>query len=180
MRQLPVVEVAEAPVEPIQLNGKYSLSSKALKRWTVERVTLLRNSDGTVDARFKYDGTTCSNTGREFRFDYSVKLGTRDARYPIVSQHCAPAEGDLGHQFMCRARAIGAAFLDTIAEEKPLLGQPLDDVLSWNRAPVSASCYCDNDSARHKWGMVLETIHFAVAQQEKALLDSLTLIAAEQ
>jgi hypothetical protein len=169
-----------AESEPIQLAGRYSLSTKALERWTTERLTLMRNSDGTIDATFRYDGTTCSNTGREFRFLYTVTLGSRDERYPIVSQRCAPMPGDTGHTFMCRYRATGPLFLDTIVKETPLAGQPLDDVLTWSRPPVAASCYCDNDAARHKWGMVLETIHYAVARQEKEMsMNSDSLMDAE-
>ncbi|MDB4912658.1 MAG: Vitamin dependent methionine synthase activation region [Gemmatimonadetes bacterium] len=168
VREVPPLARTEAP---IQLGGKYSLSTKALKRWTAERLTLSRNSDGTLDASFRYDGTTCSNTGREFRFLYTVTLGTREERYPIIFQQCVPVAGDEGHRFMCRYRATDGAFLQAIGEEKPLAGQPIDDVLTWTRAPVAASCYCDNGSAHHKWGMVLETIHYAVAEQEKDMVD---------
>ena len=35
-------------------------------------------NDGTVDALFRYEGTTCSNMGRAIRFHYHVTLGPRD------------------------------------------------------------------------------------------------------
>jgi hypothetical protein len=54
-----------------------------------------------------------------------------------------------------------------VEAEKPLLGQPLDRVLSWNGATSAASCYCQASDRMHKWRLVLETIHYALAQREK-------------
>jgi hypothetical protein len=157
---------------PLELNGKYSLNAKALRRWVTERLTLERLADGRTQARFRYDGTTCANTGREFRFHYAVTLASREDGYRIIEQRCTPAPGDEGHRYMCRYRAVGREFMTSVAEEQPMFGRPLNDVLAWNRTPVSASCYCDNDSGKHKWGLVLETIHFALAQQEKQLVEN--------
>ena len=55
------------------------------------------------------------------------------------------------------------------ADEKPLLGRPLDDVLSWSRPGGGPTCYCEGESRAQKWGLVLETIHYALVQREKAL-----------
>jgi hypothetical protein len=49
-----------------------------------------------------------------------------------------------------------------IEREKPLLGQPLASVLAWRRQASPAGCYCDAASREHKWGLVLETIHYAL------------------
>jgi hypothetical protein len=54
-----------------------------------------------------------------------------------------------------------------IEQEKPLIGQPLNDVLAWQRNSTGASCYCEPASRKHKWGLVLETIHYALVQEEK-------------
>jgi hypothetical protein len=53
-----------------------------------------------------------------------------------------------------------------IDREKPLNGRPLNDVLTWLRSPSAAGCYCEADSRQHKWGLVLETIHFALAREQ--------------
>ena len=53
-----------------------------------------------------------------------------------------------------------------IEKEKPLLGQKLNDVISWQRPAMGAGCYCEPGSRKHKWGIVLETIHYALIQQE--------------
>jgi hypothetical protein len=55
--------------------------------------------------------------------------------------------------------------LAAIGGEKPMLGQPLESVLAWPRPANQAGCYCDAASREHKWGLVLETIHYALHQQ---------------
>ena len=51
-----------------------------------------------------------------------------------------------------------------IEREKPLLGRPLSEVLSWKRAVSPAGCYCEQEPRHHKWGLVLETIHYALTR----------------
>jgi hypothetical protein len=53
-----------------------------------------------------------------------------------------------------------------IARECPLVGKPLNDVLMWKRPFSPAACYCDAESRMHKWGLVLEVIHYALAKRE--------------
>lgn len=152
--ELPVVSQAEAPV--------YSVNVKALKRWATERLRLEERADGSIDARFRYDGTTCNNMGRPLAFDYFVRLGQREEGYPIREQCCSPVPGDTGHTQMCQYLANSAPLMEAIGREKPLLGQPLDEVLSWRRPATGAGCYCDPASREHKWGLALETIHYAL------------------
>ena len=154
---------------PLALNAPYATSARALRRWADERLTLRRGADGTTHARFRHEGSTCTDMGRAFRFEYAVRLGTRADGYPILDQSCAPAPGDAGHAFMCGYRNAAVRLVAAIAEEKPLLGRRLDEVLAWTRAPMSPSCYCEADSRAHKWRLVLETIHFALARLERAL-----------
>ena len=156
--------LAELPVIPQWERPSYSVNPKALKRWAAERLTLERRPDGTIDARFRYDGTTCTNMGRPLAFDYFVKLGRREEGYFIREQRCAPAPGDSGHTQMCQYLADPAPLMESISREKPLLGQPLDDVLTWRRASTGTGCYCDPASREHKWGLALETIHYALHQ----------------
>jgi hypothetical protein len=60
-----------------------------------------------------------------------------------------------------------ASLLRSIATEKPLLGRPLNDALTWTRPPNPSGCYCDLDRRNHKWGLVFEVIHFALSQREQ-------------
>lgn len=156
------------PQEMIRLqpDAQYGVNTKALKRWAEERLSLTPRDDGGIDALFRYDGTTCSNMGRPLAFDYRISLGPREDGYPIREQRCAPAPGDRGHTYMCEYIRDGERLLTDIAEERPLLGRRLDEVLAWSRAESPAACYCEPASREHKWGLVLETVHYALAQKE--------------
>jgi hypothetical protein len=156
-------------VPPIEVDGKYSVNAKALRRWAAERLALTAHPDGTTDASFRYEGSTCNDMGRPISFDYTVKVGRREDRYPILEQGCAPSPGDEGYTYMCRYRTASADLMASIADEKPLIGQPLDDVLGWQRTLNGPSCYCEGESRKYKWGLVLETLHFALAQRERQI-----------
>jgi hypothetical protein len=157
---------AGAPIAPA-----YGTSLKALARWASERLSLTSNAHGTIDALFRYDGTTCSNMGRRLTFLYRVTLGPREAGYPIQQQSCTPAPDDDGYRAMCEYLREGERLVDTIREEHPLLGHPLDDVIHWTRPRIGPGCYCEPDARQHKWGLVLETIHFALAHQKEPYAD---------
>ena len=161
-------QVVQPAVAALDLHASYTVNSKALKRWAQERLSLKTLDDGTVEAQFRYDGTTCSNMGRPLTFLYGVKLGSRREGYPIREQSCAPAAGDTGHTQMCQYIEDPQRLMDAVEREKPLNGDRLDSVLAWSRTPCAAGCYCDASSREHKWGLVLETIHYALAQQELA------------
>ena len=81
--------------------AKYTVNAKALQRWSDERLSMDRRADGSVDAVFRYEGTTCTNMGRPLQFQYRVTLGPRADGYPIREQQCAPAEGDDGPHATC-------------------------------------------------------------------------------
>ena len=156
--------LAELPVVADVAPPAYSVNLKALRRWAGERLQLHRHN-GTTQARFRYDGTTCTNLGRPLAFDYSVTLGSRDDGYPVLEQQCLPAAGDTGHTCMCQFIAGPGALMQSIRGEKPLLGRPLDEVLAWPPSTVFAGCLCDPASRRHKWRLVLETIHYALHEK---------------
>jgi hypothetical protein len=150
---------------PLTPEARYSVGRKALKRWSAERLAISRRADGGVEALFRYEGTTCTNMGRPLHFHYHVTLGPRDEGYPIQEQWCKPAPGDQGYVSMCRYKTDGDALMHVVANEHPLRGRPLDDVLQWTRPSSPAGCYCDAESREHKWGLVLETLHYTLAQE---------------
>ena len=145
----------------------YTVNATALERWAGRRLRLHEFDDGSIEARFRYDGTTCTNLGRSLAFDYTVKLGSQDEGFPVREQHCAPAPGDDGYRSMCQYLANGEALIDSIQREKPLAGRPLEEVLEWRRPASPAGCYCDPASRDHKWGLVFETIHYALRKSGK-------------
>ncbi|HZZ27174.1 MAG TPA: hypothetical protein VFE46_04130 [Pirellulales bacterium] len=169
--EMPAAQVASIPIPAASIPAlnkfaNYSVGMKALQRWSQERLALNHHADGTIEAVFRYDGTTCTNMGRSLAFDYFVKLGRREQGYPIQDQRCQPAPGDTGHTYMCRYMNNAEHLMVAIERERPLLGQPLNDILSWQRTNDPAGCYCEPSSRKHKWGLVLETIHYALSQQE--------------
>jgi hypothetical protein len=145
----------------------YTINRKALERWSRERLSLRPRSDGSLEATFRYDGTTCTNMGRALAFDYTVELGPAAEAYPIRAQRCEPAPADAGHMHMCQYLENPERLMTAIAAEQPLHGQSLNAVLAWQREPSAAGCYCEAASRRHKWGLVLETIHYALAHNQK-------------
>jgi hypothetical protein len=156
--------VSHSRGSPLTRNARYSINPRALEKWTRERVQLTPQSDGTVHALFRFDGTTCSNMGHPITFEYRVVLGPAADGFPIQATDCRPAEGDTGHQRMCSYLSDAEGLMSAIASERPLLGRPLDDVLAWPRQSRSSGCYCDADSRLHKWGLAFEAIHFALAR----------------
>jgi len=140
----------------------YTVNVKALDRWASQRLRLRRREDGNIEARFRYDGTTCTNMGRPLAFEYTVVLGPKEEGFPLREQHCAPAAGDTGHRAMCQYVAGADELMGAIGREKPLAGKPIAAVFEWRRPSSPAGCYCDSASRDHKWGLVLETIHYAL------------------
>jgi hypothetical protein len=159
---------AHEPGVALDRDARYSVSVKALQRWSNERLTIETRADGTMEAQFRYDGTTCTNMGRPLQFHYQVRLGPRAEGYPIREQRCTPAPGDEGYTYMCKYLVEGSGLLAAIDREHPMRGQPLNEVLDWARPAAPAGCYCDVESRQHKWGLVLETIHYELARRERA------------
>lgn len=146
---------------------RYTVKTKALKRWARERLSLHPQPNGAIDAVFRYEGTTCTNMGRPLVFQYCVSLGPREQGYPIQEQQCGPATEDTGHTHMCRYLDAAGELMSAIAREKPFLGQLLNTVLAWKRPECAPGCYCEPSSREHKWGIVLETIHYALHQNQE-------------
>ena len=152
---------------PLTSNASYSVNERALRKWSLDRLHLRIRDDHSIEARFRYDGTTCSNLGQPIKYDYLVTLTSAQEHYRITEAQCGPAPDDTGHDQMCEYLQNPDGLAKAIRTEKPLLGKPLNDVLAWKRPYSPAACYCDSDSRNHKWGLVLEVIHYALVQHEK-------------
>ena len=142
----------------------YSFPEKTLAKWSRERLTIEERPDGKLIARFRFDGTTCSSLGMPLAFDYSIELSADGAQgRRIVDSSCRPAEGDRGHRSMCGYLAdpdrMTASF-----EEQPLLGRRLDETLGKLGEVGSAGCLCLETNRKHKWSIVLETLHYRLTQ----------------
>ncbi|HTV83636.1 MAG TPA: hypothetical protein VME18_13400 [Acidobacteriaceae bacterium] len=157
---------ANPPV--LDANARYSVNRKALARWAEERLSIRTAEDGSLDAVFRYEGTTCTSMGRPLAFDYHVKLGPRGEGYLIRKQRCVPAPEDTGHTYMCQYVADSRTLMTAIDQEEPLHGQRLNAVLEWQPPVSAAGCFCEPASRLRKWALVLETLHYALVQQESA------------
>jgi hypothetical protein len=161
--------LGEKPFNKPVLNHtqKYSINANALRKWSEERLQLKVLNDNSIEARFNYEGTTCSNMGRPLEFYYLVMLAPPGEDYRITKTSCAPSPNDTGHAYQCEYLKDANAFMLGIASEQPLLGRKLEDVFNWERAYNPSGCFCDADRRYHKWGLVFEVIHYALVQGEK-------------
>jgi hypothetical protein len=69
---------------------------------------------------------------------------------------------------MCQFIEDPERLMNAIGGEKPLSGKRLNTVSGWRRGTSAAGCFCEPASREHKWGLVLETIHYALVQRELA------------
>lgn len=145
---------------------RYTVNARALRKWATERVRLDLQADGTIEAVFRFDGTTCSH--QPLAFDYRVRLGTAADGHVILESSCRPAPDDEGHKLTCSYLADGEDHLREIAADRPLLGRSLDEVFAWSRESAPVGCHCAPASRAHKWGLALEAIHYALAQTRVA------------
>lgn len=141
---------------------QYTVNARALRKWAAERVSLAPQADGTLEAVFRFDGTTCSH--QSLAFDYRVRLSGPANGNVILGSSCAPAPDDEGHKLTCSYLAAAEDHLHEIAAERPLVGRPLDEVFAWSRESAPSGCHCAPASRAHKWGLALEAIHYALAQ----------------
>ncbi len=146
-------------------NAKYSVSSKALQKWSQERLQLKFLKDNSIEAKFRYEGTTCSNMGQKLEFDYHIKLTSHSDGYKIIQLNCNPASDDYGYIYMCEYIRDPELLMNNIGNEKPLFGKPLNDVFNWERQFSPEGCYCNLSSREHKWGLALEVLHYALIQR---------------
>ncbi len=138
----------------------YTMTPSALERWRDGCLTLTPQADGGVDASLEFEGATCS--GIPLTMVYRVSLGSVGEGRPIRTMECAPLPGTDGHERMCSYMHTSGRILQIANDEKPLLGQPLEAVMSWRPKTYSAGCLCAMPSRDHKWSSVLQTIHFAL------------------
>lgn len=151
----------------LALNAKYTFGRKALEKWSKERLQLQFNKDQSVHAAFRYQGTTCSNMGHVLEFDYRMKIGPPHTAYTILEAECMPAPEEDGYTYMCQYIEHPDSLMKALSGEMPLVGKSLNEVLKWEREYNPSACYCQPSSRDHKWGLVLEVLHYAIVQHEK-------------
>ncbi|WED65046.1 hypothetical protein PXH66_22075 [Synoicihabitans lomoniglobus] len=160
------VALPEPP--PLTTNAQYTVARKALGKWADQRLHIDTHDDGRISARFRFEGSTCSNMGHPLAFDYRIVLAPARDAHRVLETACDPAPGDTGYQQQCAYLRDADDTMASIAEPPPILGQPLDAILTWQRETRQSGCYCDATSRAHKWGLALETLHYALSQKPKS------------
>lgn len=144
----------------------YAYPEKALQRWARDLLTIDYRENGNVLASFAFEGSTCNNGGIPIKMSFSVEINADPNNPRIESMQCDPAEGHRGYQSMCSFIQERAGLMSRINDYKPLLGQLLPAVLTWRPVTNIAGCLCTREHQDHKWLMVLQTIHYALAQNK--------------
>ncbi len=139
----------------------YSFAHGALRRWSRRRLEWLPGTGDRRFARFRFDGSTCSNTGLGIAMTYDVELERRsDGAVVMVACGCSPRPGDRGYEGMCAYRANPGGFALGSREPPFEIGATLTDLLGRRDPQRSSGCLCTRADREHKWRIVLETIHF--------------------
>jgi hypothetical protein len=146
-------------MNPISAPSLYVFPERALRRWAKENLVLSERADA-VDARFRFEGSTCGNV--ELHLDYHVTLQPEGDAWRLGPMYCAPSPGDEGHQQMCCWRADEEGVVRAMKEEAPLQGELLEAVTTWRPRRSPAGCLCGQSDRLYKWQAVLETLHFAL------------------
>lgn len=143
--------------------ASYGFPEKTLERWRSQRLRITAQPGGELLAKFRFDGSTCSNMGVALAFDYEVRL-TRDGNsgYRIVRCSCRPAEGHEGYRSMCAVLDNPERHMASLESYQPFVGRSLHEVLTWRASVSPAGCLCTRASQDHKWRIVLQTIHYAL------------------
>ncbi|HEX3730176.1 MAG TPA: hypothetical protein VHV47_10250 [Opitutaceae bacterium] len=158
-RRRPYRHGAAAP-GPAATGPAYRIAERALRKWAAERVALAKEPDGSVRARFRFDGTTCAHL--ELAFDYDFVLGPASEGWRLHKAACGPVPGDEGHRQTCAYQADAEALQRALAAEAPSTGLTLDQAMALAAPGIPSGCHCTAEGRAHKWSMALQAVHFAL------------------
>jgi len=154
------------PASTVGTSSSYAFPEKALTKWRDKRLQVTALPNNELLARFRLDGSTCTNMGVPLAFDYEVRLKREEAGgHRILSSSCEPAENHTGYQNMCAYLDKPDRYMTQLRAHQPLVGQLLSDALTWQSPTSPAGCLCTRASQDHKWRIVLQTLHFALEEQ---------------
>ena len=72
---------------------------------------------------------------------------------------------------MCEYIRNPENLMQSIENEKPLIGKQLNEILNWKFQFNPEGCYCKPYSREHKWGLVLEVLHYALVRYENKIIN---------
>ena len=140
-------------------SSAYSISPRALQRWTDERLHIQRRPDGGTVYSFVLSGSTCNNMGMPVEVEMIV---TTDADGRIESARSYPSASDRGCHLMCAANGNATQFFTATGECGDVIGQTIEQAAfrEWDVEP--SGCFCTAGNRRHKWRNVFQTLHYAI------------------
>jgi hypothetical protein len=152
---------AAGPTEsPVPL---YAFRPESLARWAREHLEIRELDPLTLECSFRYNGKTCG--GLEFPFELRLKLRPTVRGHQVTGGACTllgpGRQPSLG---VCAFAARGGGFLHEL-EGCPWLGRTLDEALAWNPRVTPSGCLCEPADRDHKWRLVLQTVHYALARR---------------
>jgi hypothetical protein len=151
----------------VQTPSEYAFPAKALTLWRSKRLQLAVQPNQEIRARFRFEGSTCSNLGVPITIDYHIYLERNGGDgYRVTHSSCKPADGDVGVRSTCAYLDNPALHMAEMDSYQPLIGMRLDDALAWNPPISQSGCLCSQAAQNHKWRIVLQTIHFALVNHE--------------
>lgn len=143
----------------------YTVNPRALEKWAAERLDCVSRPDGTIEAVFRFDGTTCSNLGQPLAFEYCATLAPADGDHVLLHADCRPVAEENGHRSMCAWLADPAQVERAIATETPATGRTLSELIGVPADHAVSGCLCTAGHRAHKWRLALEAIHFALSRR---------------
>jgi hypothetical protein len=158
---------AETSPSPLSREVQYAFSEKVLDRWARERLELEEKPQGEIQARFRYEGSTCNNLGFPIQMEYRIRLSAASEGYRILETICSPAEDDEGFEKTCSYLNNLDAFSSALKNEHPLLGRSLAESPEWAPASFPSGCWCTRMDRDHKWKVVFQTLHYKLANYDK-------------
>ncbi len=164
LNAVPLNPAREEPGPPRRDPPAYALPARTLERWASRRLTVTEAGDGRLHARFRFDGTTCSNMGLPLAFDFEVELARETDTHRVLACRCAPAAGDTGHRSMCGYLTAPEEFMNAIQEAPVWTGRTLDELMAWAPETSLTGCLCTRASRDHKWRVFIQTLHYALGQ----------------
>ena len=141
---------------------RYSVSLKALQRWSQERLTLDQRDDGTRRRGVPLRRHDVHQHGPAAAVSLSCEAGAArgrlsDSRAVVRARRRATR----ATRSMCRYISDREQLMASIAASGRCSASRSTTWCGGRGPPSPAGCYCEAESRQHKWGLVLETIHYA-------------------
>ena len=136
----------------------YTISNKALDRFSKDHLEVLDAEGGRYHFAFKYQGSAC----RDFEISsmIHVEMHTQDQVHLIDKIYVDILSDDVGFPMTCQFTARGEGYLNENFDDAGAVGMSMEAFLAEDRACNPAGCYCDPEHVNHKITLVLLTINY--------------------